>query len=187
MPPSKSARSASMKQAKLSFASKRTVSSAAAGKGTKASTRKQPTRSVSSPEAAIVLSDSSDDELEVPAPKKRRLTPLEDIEDDEKTEREREPLDPSDKRWRKAYGDARREMGDIEPVHAKGQKMVDHILRVFDLSYQYGPCVGISRLQRWERAEALGLNPPPEVKAILMTKEGDTDERYTQSVFQGEI
>ena len=146
-----------MKQAKLSFASKRTVSSASAGKGTKASTRKQPTRSVSSPGAAIVLSDSSDDELEVPAPKKRRLTPLEDIEDDEKTEREREPLDLSDKRWRKAYGDARREMGDIEPgeyshlacpscgevaeadgrpralVHAKGQKMVDHILRVFDL------------------------------------------------------
>ena len=89
--------------------------------------------------------------------KKRRLTPLEDIEDDEKTEREREPLDLSDKRWRKAYGDARRQMGDIEPgeylhlacpscgevaeadgrpralVHAKGQKMVDHILRVFDL------------------------------------------------------
>jgi hypothetical protein len=27
-------------------------------------------------------------------------------------------------------------------------------------SYEYGPCIGVTRLQRWERAEALDLNPP---------------------------
>ena len=67
-------------------------------------------------------------------------------------------------------------------VHAEGQTKVHHILRVFDLcaslcvsierrlyahclyrSYEYGPCIGVTRLQRWERADVLGLNPPPEV------------------------
>jgi DNA polymerase delta subunit 4 len=37
------------------------------------------------------------------------------------------------------------------------------ILRVFDLTSEYGPCVGISRLARWERAREWGLNPPQEV------------------------
>lgn len=73
-------------------------------------------------------------------------------------------------------------------------------------SYEYGPCVGVSRLERWERAQALGLNPPPEVrqpflshdrhlnlhpllqvKEILSTKEGSIDTQYTQSVFYGEV
>ena len=30
-------------------------------------------------------------------------------------------------------------------------------------SYEFGPCVGIPRLERWERAQALGLKPPKEV------------------------
>ena len=76
-------------------------------------------------------------------------------------------------------------------------------------SYEYGPCVGVSRLDRWERAYALGLNPPPEVrfplrltridslhvkcmmlpqiKDILTTKEGSTDDQFSQSVFYGEV
>ncbi len=37
---------------------------------------------------------------------------------------------------------------------------------MFDLSYEYGPCVGVTRLERWERALALGLNPPAEVSFI---------------------
>ncbi|GBE86735.1 predicted protein [Sparassis crispa] len=90
-------------------------------------------------------------------------------------------------RWRKHYGVVREKMGHLEPVHAEGQTMIDHTLRVFDLSYEYGPCIGVTRLQRWERAEALGLNPPPEVKEILLTKEGSDDERYSECVFYGEV
>lgn len=37
------------------------------------------------------------------------------------------------------------------------------ILRVFDMTAKYGPCVGISRLDRWKRAQKLGLEPPDEV------------------------
>lgn len=35
--------------------------------------------------------------------------------------------------------------------------------RLLDRNYDYGPCVGVTRLERWERAQALGLNPPSEV------------------------
>ncbi|KAI0701136.1 DNA polymerase delta, subunit 4-domain-containing protein [Cerioporus squamosus] len=190
-----------MKQAKLSFTSKRTASGTVAGKSSKAA-RKQPARASSSPTSGEVIdiSESSDDELDVPVVKKRRLAlkaqPVvlkEDGDTDADAERAeegregKEPLHVSDKRWRKLYGESRSKMGDIEPVHAKGQTMVNHILRVFDLSYEYGPCVGVSRLERWERAQALGLSPPPEVKEILLTEEGSTDTQYTQSVFYGEV
>uniref|UniRef100_A0A9L0IPU9 DNA polymerase delta subunit 4 n=1 Tax=Equus asinus TaxID=9793 RepID=A0A9L0IPU9_EQUAS len=37
------------------------------------------------------------------------------------------------------------------------------LLRQFDLAWQYGPCTGITRLQRWHRAKQMGLEPPLEV------------------------
>jgi len=43
----------------------------------------------------------------------------------------------------------------------------EKILREFDMNMKYGPCLGITRLQRWERAEKLGLNPPMEIKSLL--------------------
>lgn len=46
-------------------------------------------------------------------------------------------------------------------------------LREFDLNGLYGPCINPTRLERWERAEALGLNPPKEVKDILLRYEGN--------------
>ncbi|KAH9832550.1 DNA polymerase delta, subunit 4-domain-containing protein [Rhodofomes roseus] len=94
---------------------------------------------------------------------------------------------PKDGRWTKHYGAVREKMGNLEPVHGEGRSPVDHILRVFDMSYEYGPCVGVTRLERWNRAEALGLNPPPEVKEILLTKAGSEDTRFTECVFHGEV
>jgi hypothetical protein len=32
-------------------------------------------------------------------------------------------------------------------------------LRQFDMNITYGPCIGISRLERWKRAKEMGLNP----------------------------
>ncbi|KAH9021424.1 DNA polymerase delta, subunit 4-domain-containing protein, partial [Lactarius pseudohatsudake] len=100
-------------------------------------------------------------------------------------ELERERLDTEDPRWNKAYGLARAKMGHIQPVHAKDQSPVHHILRIFDLSYEYGPCVGVTRMERWERASALGLYPP--VREILMTKEGSEDVRLIQNVLYDEV
>ncbi|OBZ73719.1 DNA polymerase delta subunit 4 [Grifola frondosa] len=168
-----------------------------------------------------------DSDHNLPAPKRRRLRTgagkgvfasrdgLENAEGKGEAgikkgkERAKEALNTGDKRWRKLYGIAREKMGNLEPVHAEGQTMVHHILRVFDLSYEYGPCIGVTRLERWERADALGLNPPPEVslsqellyapiptspslclvqvKEILLTKEGSEDDEFSQCVFYGEV
>ncbi len=49
--------------------------------------------------------------------------------------------------------------------------MNEKILRHFDLSSQYGPCIGIPRLRRWKRAYTLDLNPPIEVLAVLQREE----------------
>jgi DNA polymerase delta subunit 4 len=54
-------------------------------------------------------------------------------------------------------------------------------------SYEYGPCIGVPRLQRWERAQALGLRPPPEVREILITEEAGAQPEFRESVFFGEV
>lgn len=66
--------------------------------------------------------------------------------------------------------------------------MDEKILRHFDLSTQYGvcnaitstytlhnllihtiqPCIGITRVRRWRRANMLDLDPPIEVLAVLL-------------------
>ncbi|XP_074292476.1 uncharacterized protein LOC141619352 [Silene latifolia] len=42
------------------------------------------------------------------------------------------------------------------------------VLRQFDLNMAYGPCTGIPRLDRWNRAKQWGLNPPKEVQVLLV-------------------
>eukprot|EP00127_Corallochytrium_limacisporum_P001128 Clim_evm2s41 gene=Clim_evmTU2s41 len=41
------------------------------------------------------------------------------------------------------------------------------ILQRFDLNMDFGPQVGLTRRERWENAEKLGLEPPEEVVSIL--------------------
>ncbi|KAG6008536.1 hypothetical protein E4U21_004376 [Claviceps maximensis] len=53
-------------------------------------------------------------------------------------------------------------------VHQEGLSVNDKVLRYFDVSSQYGPCIGIERTKRWQRAERLGLKPPIEVLAVLL-------------------
>ncbi|XWS42826.1 hypothetical protein CRYUN_Cryun16bG0047700 [Craigia yunnanensis] len=43
----------------------------------------------------------------------------------------------------------------------------EQVLRQFDMNMAYGPCLGITRLARWERAQRLGLNPPKEIENLL--------------------
>jgi DNA polymerase delta subunit 4 len=60
-------------------------------------------------------------------------------------------------------------------VHPENQSTIHTILRNFDLSPRYGPCVGMTRLGRYRRAEKMGLKPPIEVLQILETEEGRRD------------
>merc|ERR1711939_617579 len=64
------------------------------------------------------------------------------------------------------------EDGRLAPrIHQESLSLHEKILRHFDLSSQYGPCIGIQRLQRWKRANMLGLQPPVEVLAVLLREE----------------
>lgn len=62
--------------------------------------------------------------------------------------------------------------------HGKSEK---DFLREFDMNLEFGPCIGITRLERWERAHRHGLEPPPEVKE-LVTRHAD-DPKYTECVW----
>lgn len=53
---------------------------------------------------------------------------------------------------------------------------VEEILRQFDLNLAYGPCLGLSRLARWERARGIGLNPSQHVKDVLELCAGGDSE-----------
>jgi DNA polymerase delta, subunit 4 len=45
---------------------------------------------------------------------------------------------------------------------------IDKLLAQFDGEREFGPCLGITRLQRWDRAEKYGCNPPLRVRDILL-------------------
>ncbi|PAA53437.1 hypothetical protein BOX15_Mlig025140g1, partial [Macrostomum lignano] len=55
------------------------------------------------------------------------------------------------------------------------------LLRDFDLNWEYGPCVGVSRLQRWERAACRGLAPPPAVRSLVLAHA--TDPLFTECIW----
>ncbi|KAH0372253.1 hypothetical protein KCU65_g1238, partial [Aureobasidium melanogenum] len=71
-------------------------------------------------------------------------------------------------------------------VHQQGLDMSEKILREFDMSGQYGPCIGIARVKRWRRANTLGLNPPIEVLAVLL-KADDKDKSRMQRAHVDEL
>ena len=46
-------------------------------------------------------------------------------------------------------------------------------LKAFDLNMKWGPCAGISRISRWERANEFNLDPPARVMELLRGREND--------------
>ena len=61
------------------------------------------------------------------------------------------------------------------------------MLRRFDLSFQYGPCVGLTRLDRWNRAQSLNLTPPKEIGIILASEQAKEDTTLQESLWHGSI
>ncbi|KAF1895291.1 hypothetical protein Lal_00043937 [Lupinus albus] len=49
----------------------------------------------------------------------------------------------------------------------------EELLRRFDMDMIYGPCVGMTRIERWERAQKMGLNPPKEIETFLKSDTKD--------------
>eukprot|EP00205_Picochlorum_sp_RCC944_P003406 CAMPEP_0182616636 /NCGR_PEP_ID=MMETSP1330-20130603/39046_1 /TAXON_ID=464278 /ORGANISM="Picochlorum sp., Strain RCC944" /LENGTH=111 /DNA_ID=CAMNT_0024836693 /DNA_START=73 /DNA_END=405 /DNA_ORIENTATION=- len=51
----------------------------------------------------------------------------------------------------------------------------EKVLRQFDLNSKYGPCTGMTRIERWDRAQELGLNPPQEILTLLSKESTSKD------------
>eukprot|EP00249_Psilotum_nudum_P010964 c22880_g1_i1 orf=144-482(+) len=58
----------------------------------------------------------------------------------------------------------------------------EELLRQFDMDIRYGPCLGVTRLERWERAKRLSLQPPEDVKEVL-----DRVESVSSCLWEGRI
>ncbi|KAH0528457.1 hypothetical protein TsFJ059_003324 [Trichoderma semiorbis] len=80
----------------------------------------------------------------------------------------------------KSYWKAIEKVRKAPRVHQEDLDLGEKVLRYFDVSSQYGPCIGITRVKRWQRAERLGMKPPIEVLAVLLKEENkENDEVET--------
>ncbi|XP_050221896.1 uncharacterized protein LOC126672047 [Mercurialis annua] len=52
---------------------------------------------------------------------------------------------------------------DLQEDYGKNET----VLRQFDMNMAYGPCLGMTRVDRFERAQRLRLNPPKEIESLL--------------------
>ncbi|CAB4432064.1 unnamed protein product [Rhizophagus irregularis] len=80
------------------------------------------------------------------------------------------------------------ELVEIQPkltFHDENYTPIDKLLHAFDLNYKFGPCIGLTRLERWERAHRIGLDPPEEVRDVL-TSEAKNSE-LNECVFYGRV
>lgn len=56
------------------------------------------------------------------------------------------------------------------------------MLRQFDMNMVYGPCIGLSRIDRLNRARKLGLNPPEEIENLITS-----DKVRPESLWDGRV
>ncbi|RYC65749.1 hypothetical protein CHU98_g479 [Xylaria longipes] len=106
-----------------------------------------------------------DVEAKVPVEEPKQVEPVR-----EKTEAELRADKVTDRQISRYWRTIESERRTKRP-HQEDLSLAEKILRYWDVSSQYGPCVGVSRLRRWQRADKLGLNPPVEVLAVLMREE----------------
>ncbi|EGO57099.1 hypothetical protein NEUTE1DRAFT_66114 [Neurospora tetrasperma FGSC 2508] len=94
------------------------------------------------------------------------------------------PQSAIDAYWNKI--DSARMAPAVHKKHTQDLTTGEKVLRYFDVSSHYGPCIGITRLKRWQRAEKLGLNPPLEVLAVLL-KEGEGENKASERAHMDEL
>ncbi|KAK3904883.1 DNA polymerase delta subunit 4 [Staphylotrichum tortipilum] len=120
--------------------------------------------------ASAPASDVEEDEAVIEPKEQEKVEVVKKDEDGDKTV---EAAAMSDKAIERYWAgiEASREARAVHKKHGEGLSTGEKVLRYFDVSSQYGPCIGIARVKRWQRAQRLGLNPPVEVLAVLL-KEG---------------
>lgn len=170
--------STSGKQSTLSFKNKITKSSASsvtAGKDKAALLNKVPARTK---EVVLPPSPTPDKEEE-----KQPEVKEEKKETENKTEAELRAAEVSDAAVEKYWKgiEESRMARDVHRKHTEGLTTGEKVLRYFDVSSQYGPCIGTTRLRRWQRAERLGLHPPIEALAVLLKEEAKKNENVQRA------
>jgi len=98
----------------------------------------------------------------------------------EKTEEEIKAEKITDAQIKK-YWRTRENERSAPRVHQEDLKDEEKVLRLFDMSSQFGPAIGIARMKRWVRANKLGLNPPIEVLAVLLKEEKKGNTRIERA------
>lgn len=80
------------------------------------------------------------------------------------------------------FKEVRSETNDSETRRARQREDDMKKLKEFDLNWEYGPCTGITRLERWERAAKHDLNPPEDIRDLILRHRDDND--YLQSLWK---
>mmetsp|Transcript_26588 Transcript_26588/g.36716 ORF Transcript_26588/g.36716 Transcript_26588/m.36716 type:complete len:124 (+) Transcript_26588:125-496(+) len=62
---------------------------------------------------------------------------------------------------------------------------IEDQLKAFDLCQKFGPCVGVSRLERWERAHRFGLQPSSHIREFLLSIESSDPKSH--SLWEGRL
>ncbi|ORX36385.1 DNA polymerase delta, subunit 4-domain-containing protein [Kockovaella imperatae] len=182
MPPKRSTKAkAGMSQAPLAFQTRKPGGTKSKPKATAGpSTSRSPSLKASASESSIIRDDDDRDDSEMAIPL-QAVDSQPTVQDRPGSKRQ---LDVKSKEWAGVIKNAHREMGGMQPIHAgpDTHNEIHHVLRIFDMTSAYGPFIGVTRLQRWERAKKLGLNPPEEIKRILTTQQGEEDVTYRENV-----
>jgi len=55
---------------------------------------------------------------------------------------------------------------------------VEARLKTFDMNADFGPCMGLTRLERWERAKKHGLNPPQDILQLIKCGHGNENAAW---------
>ncbi|WVQ94442.1 hypothetical protein IAU59_001521 [Kwoniella sp. CBS 9459] len=190
---SRAKRAAGLSQPTLSFQSQRPISLSGKDKTkskSKANSTSRPSI-LTTPSLSEIEVDAGDNVEVTEAPSDLEVKEIKHVTGQKQHEHEqhqgRRQLDVKSKEWKGLVRSYKEAMGGMRPIHAGPDTHNDihHILRVFDMTSSYGPCVGITRLQRWERAKKWGLNPPEEIRTILTTEQGEDDVRYRETVLHG--
>eukprot|EP00228_Micromonas_bravo_P003809 CAMPEP_0203006078 /NCGR_PEP_ID=MMETSP1401-20130829/3981_1 /ASSEMBLY_ACC=CAM_ASM_000894 /TAXON_ID=38833 /ORGANISM="Micromonas pusilla, Strain CCAC1681" /LENGTH=106 /DNA_ID=CAMNT_0049747709 /DNA_START=28 /DNA_END=348 /DNA_ORIENTATION=+ len=71
---------------------------------------------------------------------------------------------------------------DTKPENDTTEEYLN-ILKSFDMTSKFGPALGLTRLERWERAEKLDLSPPADVLRILR-EVGEDDPEIRECVWE---
>ncbi|KAI9094341.1 DNA polymerase delta, subunit 4 [Phlyctochytrium arcticum] len=94
---------------------------------------------------------------------------------------------PSSKEDKEAELKALKELPThLQSVLSDKELLVD-TLKSFDLDYKFGPCVGLTRLERWKRAEMLDLDPPKDIYLLLTTPQATHDDALREALWHKEL